>query len=872
MSSKNLVEENKRNRFTYDNKDVYNFILINNEGNISNIKAYFPSELDKSHNRELKRKIIKSIKYEEFNLNKKDIENNIKLIDGIIYKYNTNNNDILNNIIDYFYKFDKKIKKEKSIPKIILGNENDIITALNNSKEQKLLQKIKYLKFLELEKEKNEINLALEEFIKIKKLYNQYDNFINENKINEKQIINSLGKSKMNISKCLNCNQIFQISINHYSNLIYLCCPKCKQEKKVDINDYEEFKNTANCSICKKNINITNSNNYCFNCKKNICNDCVKNHIKKEEKDNPKYIPVIYQSNFVDIICNIHNKLCYNYCIDCKTNICIECELEYHLGHNTKIFDDKNINEIITKQKKKLSIEKQKNKLMKELIEDCLKELKKNFDDLMTGKEKRLNAIEELIKECEIYRYDNILLENIKNIDFEDNKSLIYSLKNDWQNKLNDIFEFFKEPIKLERAKLCREENLKGPFDILKQLKINDKKNDNNDAIENITDLCPLYNYMGKNHFAVSYNNGLLKIYNDDFDRISVKKIKVFGDKEGINSLYKSSNKSLYLVGHSKIKKIIFLDSFDEYKVVNEIKIENQLFKTIIELQIFDALIVTTNLNNLLCINSKTGNLIKDITRSVDKKEKELLYINKINDNKIIIMFSESNGLKINFERNTLLNNADDDNDNDNSIQSDEINDNFKDTVNDTLMSNIEIYNQKESSDNYWKILEIILGDNNSIEIKKTYLFDNNINYLGNLDEQLILLFNKISNQLIIFDSVNYYNIVEMPFNLFYKPIISFTLNKRNGMLDLLLLCEEGNINQYSLNLKIGLIYPIGRAKIIRINENGDNLFNLFLDTPKIGNNLSKSSIVKIIDLNDNNFLFVTDDYSIYFLKNNNKI
>ena len=851
----------KTNKSICDDENLYNLILISNEGNISNIKAKFPSKIN--HNKELEKKNQKKIQYEEFNLNKKDMERKLKLIDGIIFVYHIQNKEILNNIIDYFQNFDKKFKKEKPIPKIILGNKNEIINSLNNS-EQKILEKIKYLKFLELGvNEKNEIYLAMEEFIKIKKLYNKYDNFINE--INEKQDVNSFGKSKINICKCLNCNQIFQISINHYSNYIYLYCPKCKQEKKIEINDYEKFKSSVNCYLCNKAFKITNSNNYCFICKKFICNNCIKNHIQKEGTNNPKFIHALYQSNLVDIICNVHNKLCYSYCLDCKINICIDCELENHLEHNIQIFDDKNINEIIYKQRKYLLLEKQKNKRIKELIEDCLKELKKFFDNLIIDKEKRLNVIEELIKDCEIYRYDITLLENIKNLNLEDSKSIIYSQKNNWQRKLNDLFEFFNEPIKLEKTKLCVENNLKGPFDILKQLKINDKKNDKNEIIENITGLCPLYNYIGKNYFAVSYNNGLLKIYNDDFEnRIPVKIIKEFGVREGINSLYKSDTKSLYLVGYSKIKKLLFLDGLNKYIVINEIKMENQLFKTIIEIQIYDVLIVITNLNNLLCINSKTGNLKSDITKNIDKKEKELLCINKINDNKIIIMFNEKNDLKINLERNSILN--------DNSIISDEDSNSFDDSVNNTLMSNIEIYNQKESSYIFWKILEINLGENNNIVVKKTFLFDNDINYLGNLDETLILLFNRQINKLIIFDTISYSNIVEMPFNLFYKPIISFTLNKRNNVLDLLILCEKGNINQYSLDLKIGLIYPIGRVKIIQLNSEGDgNLFKLF-DSIKIGNNLSNNDIVKIINLNNNNFIFVTNDYSIYYLKNINNI
>ena len=815
MNNKNLVKSKTRRKFSLsENEGAYNFILINNEGHISNIKAYIPSELN--YIKELTRK-ENNIKYEQFNLNKKEIERNTKLIDGIIFIYKEHKIEILKNIIDYFYKFDKNNKKGKSVPKIILGKKNEISNFLNDSKtKQKILKKIKYLKFLEIDiNEKNEINLALEEFIKFRKLYQKYEKFIIENKINEKQLINSLGKSKMNISKCSNCNQIFQISINHYSNVIYLYCEKCKLEKKININDYENFKNTTSCHICNKEINITTSNNYCFKCQENICNDCIKNHIQKDQDDNQKSIPVIYQSNLVDIFCNIHNKLFYNYCLDCKMNICIECELEYHLDHNTNIYNDKNINDIISIQKKYLSLERQKSKRMKEFIEDFLKELKKYLDNLIVNKEKRLNVIEDIIKECEVYRYDKILLENIKNLKLESSKTIIFNNKNNCIQKLNDILEFFNEPIKLEKTKLCLEENLKGPFNTLKQLQINNKSTEQKEKIENITDLCPLFNnYINKNYFAVSYNNGLLKIYNDDFEnRIPFKIIKEFGEREGINSLYKSGKKSLILVGYSKIKKIRFYDNLNEYKVINEFNFENQLFKTLIEFESFDIFVATNNLNQLLCINSKTG----------------------------IIFFYQ---ILYNFYKQTKL------------------------FLNDTIISNYEIYNPKESVDTFWKILEINLGDNNNIEIKKNFLFDNKINYLGNLDEQLLLLFNKKSNILIIFDSINYYNIIEMDFNSFYKPIISFTLNKRNNILDLLFLCEKGILNQYSLNLVIGLIYPIGRTKINQINDKDNNLFHLYSDDNKVNNNETKNCIVKIINLNENNFILMTDDNSIYNLKN----
>lgn len=65
-----------------------------------------------------------------------------------------------------------------------------------------------------------------------------YQKFKSENKINEKQIINSLSKLKTNVMKCLDCNSILKINMNQFSNSIYLNCNKCNINEKFDICDF----------------------------------------------------------------------------------------------------------------------------------------------------------------------------------------------------------------------------------------------------------------------------------------------------------------------------------------------------------------------------------------------------------------------------------------------------------------------------------------------------------------------------------------------------------------------------------------------------------------------------------------------------------
>ena len=120
------------------------------------------------------------------------------------------------------------------------------------------------------------------------------------------------------------------------------------------------------------------------------------------------------------------------------------------------------------------------------------------------------------------------------------------------------------------------------------------------------------------------------------------------------------------------------------------------------------------------------------------------------------------------------------------------------------------------------------------------------------------------NNLLVIFDINSYSNIIEISFNYPQRPLVSFPMNKRKTLLDIIILLEEGNIIQYTLNLLIGKIYPKARVKINAMNELNNDLYNLNGDNI----NENKNNIVKIINLRKTNFLLITEDNSIYNLKN----
>ena len=151
--------------------------------------------------------------------------------------------------------------------------------------------------------------------------------------------------------------------------------------------------------------------------------------------------------------------------------------------------------------------------------------------------------------------------------------------------------------------------------------------------------------------------------------------------------------------------------------------------------------------------------------------------------------------------------------------------------------------------------------EENDIKIKKSHLFDENLNYLGKINDDYILLFNNITNIISIFYINDYYEILSLNFNNFTNPLNIYPLGRRDDFVDLLFICEKGNLCQYTLNLKMNYIYLISKININKIKTN--NLLDL---NEEIYNN----NIKKYIYFNDRNFLFITEDISFYNLKNEN--
>ena len=186
--------------------------------------------------------------------------------------------------------------------------------------------------------------------------------------------------------------------------------------KEMEKNIYSSFK----CEICsqKQNSDLDNNIfNYCINCKKIICNNCINKH--KKDNNNHNFI----KTRELNIKCLEHNKEICSYCLDCQKQLCDEClKNAFHFDHKKTILTemqlskkekevyDKIIN-ALKEEEKKIENEQKVNfdKLYNILVEER-DQIEKNYDiqvtknnnNLVYELEKNKNELEIKLKELEL--------------------------------------------------------------------------------------------------------------------------------------------------------------------------------------------------------------------------------------------------------------------------------------------------------------------------------------------------------------------------------------------------------------------------------------------------------------------------------------
>ena len=259
------------------------------------------------------------------------------------------------------------------------------------------------LKFNELanreDNERNTMNILVYEINKtiIK------DNIIKLNEIicpkcNE-NILVKIEDYKINLFDCKNNHNIRNILLKEYDNI-----------SKIDISKIK-------CDICKiKNKSNTYNNIFytCPNCCIYLCPLCKENHNKNHKIINYEH------KNY---ICNKHNEAFTKYCYECKKNICIRCEKE-HQNHKDiyygKIIPDDNNNDELKKYIDELNDEI--NNIIGKLnnIKDNI-EIYYNICNNFIFYNNSNKSNENLQNINEFLNYNNYIVKDIKEIITEDN-------------------------------------------------------------------------------------------------------------------------------------------------------------------------------------------------------------------------------------------------------------------------------------------------------------------------------------------------------------------------------------------------------------------------------------------------------------------
>ena len=141
--------------------------------------------------------------------------------------------------------------------------------------------------------------------------------------------ITVIDEIKIKEVKCPECNENIFINFDSYK-MNLRDCSNGHNKYKILISDFMTTQKSNNfdpylyCSICFKSSRYQNSFYECFSCKKHLCQLC------KEKHDKFHQIVDYKEKNY---ICNEHNGIFQNYCIQCNKNICLSCEKD-HKNHD----------------------------------------------------------------------------------------------------------------------------------------------------------------------------------------------------------------------------------------------------------------------------------------------------------------------------------------------------------------------------------------------------------------------------------------------------------------------------------------------------------------------------------------------------------
>ena len=220
----------------------------------------------------------------------------------------------------------------------------------------------------------------------------------------------------------------------------YIVCPECKKNCLININNYKvslsncpyghntnnlsinEFTNSQYideslilCDECKNNKAMVFKNEFFFcSCVFALCPSCQINHRKKRH--------IVYNYEKKNYWCVEHNENFTSYCLDCKYNLCLKCELKHNENH--KIIEFKDIlpnKNFLNKVKSMQSTFREYIDRLQEEINKIVKTLHSFLDSLNTF----YQINEEIVKNYDLRHRNYFSIKNISNYNIQ---KLLYDM------------------------------------------------------------------------------------------------------------------------------------------------------------------------------------------------------------------------------------------------------------------------------------------------------------------------------------------------------------------------------------------------------------------------------------------------------------
>ena len=395
----------------------------------------------------------------------------------------------------------------------IIFSYKGILTIIQSDQEEKMKDIFK--KYTQkLEKDINSLyfvysgNIILNDELNFEMIANKDDKLRNKMNIvvndkNYSELNSPIKKSKDII--CPKCFENIKINIEDYNVFLY-DCKNAHEIENISLNEFEETQKVdiskIKCNICKEtNKNETSNNIFyrCNSCQKNLCPICKYSH------DKTHYIINYNQKNY---ICEKHNEIFTLYCKVCKNNICMYCENE-HNNHDIISFGK------MMPTKEKLGNYKEK--------------LKKTIDKFKRDIEEMINILNKTMEN--IQHYYNIIYDII-NINNDSNRKVNYEI-------LYNISKIYDNNILEDLNDIINDDNINNKF----------KK------IKNIYDKMTIKHIKSLNiEYKINKNQNIIRIFGSKFVKNNKDKCKIIiegkeyelTDEFNINNCNKI-NKSLQL-------------------------------------------------------------------------------------------------------------------------------------------------------------------------------------------------------------------------------------------------------------------------------------------------------------------------------------